>query len=52
MTAPVAELEPTNRQIAKEALWFALLVLVVGAVFVTARVLKDGPQVLDGTRAR
>jgi hypothetical protein len=43
----MAEPEPTRRQIAKEALLYALLVLGAGAVFVAFRIAKDGPQVLD-----
>ncbi len=39
--------EPTRRQLAIEILVFALLFLLVGAAFVTMRVLRDGTRVLD-----
>ncbi|MCG3134677.1 MAG: hypothetical protein HMLKMBBP_01998 [Planctomycetes bacterium] len=38
--------EPTSREIAREWLTFAGLLLAVGIVIVALRVWKDGPQVL------
>lgn len=38
--------EPTSREIAREWLTFAGLLVAVGAVIVAVRVWKDGPQVL------
>lgn len=37
--------DPTPRQIAKEIALYALLVIVVGAAFVAARVAREGPRV-------
>lgn len=39
--------DPTPRQIAKEVVLYAALILAAGAVFVGARVWREGPRVLS-----
>ncbi len=42
----MAEDEPSGSKIAAEVVWFAAIVVLVGAAFVTLRVLREGPRVL------
>jgi hypothetical protein len=49
----VAEDEPTRSRIAVEIVWFAVIVVLVGAVFVALRVRREGSRVLNyDVRAR